>query len=258
MCLFVGPVNQVASTKIFASIRPEAPGQWRQTLVYEALVGTTDENAIVLPIPVHRAVGAAGIELVNLSAVPEFFKHLQDLLERPPSRFGYGPSLAGAFGSAPPLPVHRVGAFDVSIVPTIADFGRLSGIFRLGLGALEPVLAERYADHAFVVYQIARGLSRLHPFGVSFVTRYDRLYFPTLHVHDGTSPLRASFDHQLFAQHSQLSDPGKAPSSSPTWSVYLLPMTPFIDKDAPIQGGTLRGHLANQDTFVELDPAFQK
>jgi hypothetical protein len=254
--MFVLPVQQVASTKIFASMGPHAPGQWRQTLVYEAVVGTTGDNAMVLPIPVHRAVGAAGIELLNLSSVPAFFTYLRDLLDSPLLVMGGMPSFGAPPAAAPPLPVYRVGSFDVSIVPTLADFGRLSGIFRLGLGALGPVLAQRYGDHAFVVYQIAEGTSLLHPFGVSFVTRHDQLYFPTVHVHDGTAPLFASFDHQLFAQRSRLPEQGRAPAVSAYWTEHVLSSAPFVEKYLSIQSGALRGQLANQDTFVELAPAW--
>lgn len=250
MCMFALPVRDVASTNIFASLRPQGPGLLRQTLVYEAHVVTEQPNAMVLPLPVHPGAGAGAIELLDLSPFPDFFAHLLELVE---------PPLAPGFGGPPgrgaaPLPVHRVGSFDVSIVPTIHDFGRLSGLFRVGLGALAPTLHEQYGDHAFVVYQFAPGSLVLHPFGVSFVTRHAALYFPTLHIHAGTRPAHAAFDHRLFAQRSTLPQIGRRPADSDVWRYRLLEKAPFIDGDQRIEAATLRGVMPNRDTFFQIDP----
>lgn len=250
MCMFVTTVREVASTSIFANMRADAPGRWRQTLVYEARVGTAQENAMVLPIPVHREVGVAGIELLNLSSIPQLFAWLLALMPALPA---YGAPREALGVGAPPLPVHRIGSFDVSIVPTLDDFARLSGIFKVGLGALLAVLEQRYADHAFVVYQIAPSTSLLHPFGVSFVTRYDHLFFPTLHVHDGSALAQAHFDHRLYAQRSRLPEAGRPPASS-TWDKDRWAGAPFLDPFTRVESGVLRGMLVNQDTFVELAP----
>jgi hypothetical protein len=250
MCLFALPVREVASTNIFASAHLHARGLLRQTLVYEARVVTEQPNAIVLPIPVHPHLGAAGITLLDMSAIPDFFPRLADLIGPPVNPA----SFPGYPGFAPPaaevLPVHRVGAFHVSIVPTIGDFRRLSGIFALAFRTLEAVLRARYADHAFVVYQFAPGSPELHPFGLSFVTRYAHLYFPTFHVHDGTGPAYAAFDHQLFAQRSELPTKGDRPVNHAPWRDRILPRAPFIDGNDFIETGVLRGVMPNQDTFV--------
>lgn len=249
MCLFAVPVREVASTNIFASMRLYAAGLLSQTLIYEARVVTEQPNAIVLPIPVHPRFGAAGITLLDMSPIPDFFPRLVDLVGPPVPAASFG-AFPGFGPAAEVLPVHRVGAFHVSIVPTLGDFHRLSGIFALAFRTLEAVLRARYADHAFVVFQFVPGSPELHPFGLSFVTRYAHLYFPTLHVHDGTCPMHAAFDHQLFAQGAQLPTMGDRPVNHPEWRARILPRAPFIDGNDAIVSGVLRGVIPNQDTFV--------
>jgi hypothetical protein len=41
----------------------------------------------------------------------------------------------------------------------------------------------------------------IHPMAFAFPTRHpDRLFFPTVHVHDGKVHTAAEFDHQLYCQ----------------------------------------------------------
>lgn len=257
--MFAAPVKHVSKTRIFACMQGD-----RQTLVYDASVSTETPNAMILPVPI-RPGGAVEITLLDLSPYPTLF----DDLARPfasleVSRGGFGP----AFGAPQPapLPVVRVGSFEVSIVPAAYDFGRLDAKFaalsqsvsRRGKGGTSTldVLQERYLDHAFVVYQLAPGEGSIHPFGFAFTSRYPRLFFPTLHVHDSGAPAEAEFDHALFAQRAALYQRSPVPlvEPSPYAAIpgYAPSMPPFLDPALPVDRALVRGWHPNRDSFAEL------
>lgn len=249
MCMFMGPAR-VARTKLFATRQAE-----RQVLVYEARVDSAAPNAMMLPVPV--AAHDSRIELINLEAYPLFFEALYAQYIIP--NFS-APSQAAA------LEVFRVGAYEASIVPSIQDMSRIDGRFRLSEQLLA-ALAERYADHAFVVYQFAAGRQQLHPFAFSFTSRYDKhLFFPTLHVHDGEGvPDAADFDHEFAAQGARLDSrllphgPPPPMNTHPGFGFEALPTFPnvnqlpdFVDQRAPLDMGTREGRFRNEDILAAL------
>jgi hypothetical protein len=209
---------------------------------------------MMLPVPV--AAHDARIELINLEAWPEFFAELN-------ARY-FIPSLGGPGPDA--LDVFRVGAYEASIVPSIHDMSRIDARFRIS-DELRSALAQRYADHAFVVYQFAAGRQQLHPFAFSFTSRYDNhLFFPTLHVHDGAGvPAAADFDHSFSAQGARL-DVRMAPLGPPRGMQgpsgfgygpmpdFLQPkeLPSFVDTSAPLDSGIRMGRFRNEDIFAAL------
>jgi hypothetical protein len=265
MCMFVSTAR-VRATKIFATRH-----RGRQTLVYSAEVESAGSNAMVLPIP---ATPADSIELLDLSPYPRFFDAISGYYDWPPP-----PPAFGRPGA--PLEVFRIGSFEASIVPSREDFHRLDARFRMMAG-LQAVLAERYADWPFVVYQFAPGKHDLHPFGVGFESRYPgHLFFPTLHVHDGGhAPPAADYRHKLSAQGARLTtrqEPPdrrahEAPWVDPRWRSALPPgyggpeagwqappppqrpaVPAFVDLDRPYDTAHVFGHYANQDLYAQLD-----
>ncbi len=86
-----------------------------------------------------------------------------------------------------------------SFVPSVADFVRLDPRFRLPEVLFDAV--PHYADYGFAVFQLAPGKVTVHPMALRFPTRDpDRLFFPTVHVHDGRFHAKAKFDHALYFQ----------------------------------------------------------
>ncbi len=76
---------------------------------------------------------------------------------------------------------------------------RLDPRFRLPEVLFDAVPA--YADHGFAVFQLEPGNVTVHPMAMNFLTREpQRLFFPTVHVHDGTFHPTAKFDHTLYYQ----------------------------------------------------------
>lgn len=187
-------VVTVAGTRIFA--RRESPGV--QSLAYSMELSVAGEVAMILPLPVAPGSGEGALTFVDLSSRSRFFDELEYLFllpgeEKP--RGGPAPSRA-----QPQLVVHTVGAYEASFVPTVADFSRLDPRFRLPESTWEAL--GDYQDYGFAVFKLARARrTRVHPMAFRFQTRAaDRLFFPTVHVHDGQVHAQAHFDHALYYQ----------------------------------------------------------
>lgn len=267
MCCFSGPVTAVGDTRIFA----RALEGDRQLLVYAMKVALPGEVAMVLPIPTPPRAPEDAVRWVDLSSCPGFFTDLEALFPQPQS-FGAGPIPGGIpMAARAPLAVARVGAFEASFVPTIADFDRLDRRFRLPpsvFGALP-----RYADWGFAVFKLrshgpapsllTRARDALafgppaapesfHPMAFDFPRRDpSALFFPTVHVHDGAVHPRAHFDHALYAQ---------APSTPAGWTEGWAPSQvvlhrhafDWLDRQRPVQRRRIVGEQRNEDVVVAL------
>lgn len=206
----------VSSTNIFARADGDA-----QFLVYSMNVASTEPVAMILPLPVPADSPEDAVDFLDLKAYSGFFRDVVACF--PPIQF---PAARGGFdGPAPqaleaPLKVHQAGDFEASFVPRLQDFHRLDPRFRIDESIWEALPA--YRDWGFAVFQL-RDLggakpsfwSRLfgkqtrpdpktiHPMAFRFPRRHpDRLFFPTVHVHDGELHETERFDHSLFWQTS--------------------------------------------------------
>lgn len=199
MCCFIGNIDVVANTKIFARASNGA-----QFLVYSMTYAARSAVTMVLPLPVKLGAREDAVRFVNLEKYPDFFEDLLAGFPRP--EFTRGLALAGTLSitlSAPPLVVHDVGSFEASFVPTIDDFDRLDARFRFPAEVWERLPA--YRDYGFAVFKLKGTASPLdvHPMALEFPRRdLERLFFPTVHVHDGLVHEDADFDHLLYCQLS--------------------------------------------------------
>lgn len=192
MCCFSGPVEDVAATRIFARMTRAG----RQLIAYEMEFDAPRPVAMILPIPTVPGIEDA-VRFIALDVYRSLFTDLFEAFTYPDGR----PALRGKGRSAEPLPVHVVGEFVASFIPTLADFTRLDPQFRIPPDTVERVPG--YGDYGFVVFQLraTNTRSRAHPMAFEFATRdAERLFFPLLHVHDGTLHTDADFDHVLYAQ----------------------------------------------------------
>jgi hypothetical protein len=195
MCCFTGPVLSVRKTRIFGR---RLQGD-RQCVVYETEFAAAADLAMVLPIPVRAGSGDDAVRFIDLSQLPAFFSRLDNAIAPADRRPGISLGGASTPYREPPLVVHQVGLFEASFVPTQRDFGRLDPRFRLSQGVLD-ALGERQG-YGFVVVKLARtsDVTRVHPVGFTFPTREpERVFFPTVHVHDGEVHPSADFDHALY------------------------------------------------------------
>jgi hypothetical protein len=191
MCIFSRAVSSVSSTKIFARGEPDG----RQHLVYSMSLDVREPLAMVLPLP----VADARLEFVNLDRYRDFFADMQKGFPEP--KRSHGLLAPASQSSSGVLPVFDVGDYVASLVPARADFARLDPRFRVTETLFES--KPEYDDFSFAVFQLKplREQQTVHPMALTFARRDARaLFFPTVHVHDGTVPARAQLDHALYCQ----------------------------------------------------------
>jgi len=242
MCIFSLEDVEVSGTNIFA--RMIAPGV--QALAYGMELRTAREVAMVLPVPIAPGRGDAAMSFVNLDDAPHMFQELALLFEDPTEQSRSFEDEAELHELE--LEVHEVGSFVASYVPTRADFRRLDRRFRVPEVVF--TAAPHYGDYGFAVFQLAPRATTVHPMAFTFPTRApDKLFFPTVHVHDGSFHAQAHFDHALYYQHPRGPDgrvlEGDAVSSSSIASTYggIATATRVIRRE-------LRGMLPNRDTWI--------
>lgn len=253
MCCFSRPVDRVADTRILARGLDDG----RQVLVYAMDFAAAGDLAMVLPLPVPAGVAEDAVSFVDLSGYPTLFADLDKAFPPPPQPRGR--SLGTRVLATPTtLKVHAVGAFEASFSPSRADLARLDARFRLSEAALDAL--PDAATAGFVVFRLkGDGRSQsVHPMAFRFPRRdRARLFFPTVHVHDGQVHDRARFDHALYAQSAGA--PGPVHGAAWVPSEVPLARTVALDRAAGTLTGELpawklrlSGLLPNQDVRVAV------
>lgn len=249
MCIFSGQVSSIANTKIFARSADEE----YQLLVYSMQYSAADELAMILPLPTPVAAADDAVHFIDLSDYTQFFDDMAKGFIEPQSR-SFSIPLPATFQ---PLTVHEVGSFQASFVPTLQDFSRLDTRFRLTAQTWDQI--PRYSDYGFAVFKLQAGAKNIHPMAFSFPRRNPgELFFPTVHIHDGSVEEKADFDHELYCQtpHQQA---GWLISSDPYYYDQPLAALHFMDCDkaqglvdpiAPIQMKRLHGLYINDDIVI--------
>lgn len=197
MCCFTRPVSHVAATKIFARFLDRET----QCIVYEMQADIREELAMILPIPVVQPADEKAVIFSDFSTYPNFFKDLDKAFPQPVAAAARGGFDKNQPFSIPmePLEVQRVGSFNASFVPTIADFSRLDPQFRLDDAVWKSL--PQYKDFGFAVFKLRKGSKHVHPMAFRFPTAMpNRIFFPTVHIHDGKVHEEEEFDHALYAQ----------------------------------------------------------
>jgi len=198
MCCFTLPVEHVGDTCIFA----RADGA-RQSLVYSMTYAAEQELAMVLPLPVPPGSPEDALAFVDLESCADFFAQMREGFPAPVPAFatlGEGVDMLSV-DLTRTLKVVDVGQFEASFVPSPMDFGRLDERFRLPAELW--LKLDVYEDWGFAVFKLKETASdsRVHPMAFTFPRRdRKRLFFPTVHVHDGHLASAARFDHELYCQ----------------------------------------------------------
>ena len=117
-----------------------------------------------------------------------------------------------------------------------------------------------YADWGFAVFKLKLGgwLKRLlgrkttiHPMAFEFPTRDQRLFFPTLHVHDGEVHDQARFDHTFYAQpEARMDTEGWLRSELETADFVAVEETCGLVSEAPCYRQVKAGMLPNEDSWL--------
>lgn len=198
MCCFTGSVTDVQLTRIFA--RGEGGSQY---LAYQMHYQAASELAMILPLPAPVGVAENAVRFIDLSGYAEFFTDAGRGFPWPVSD---PDSLADLAAGDEGLKVHAVGSYEASFVPRLADFSRLDPRFRMPEGVWDKL--PQYADWSFCVFRLREGRRKVHPMAFEFQRRdSSRLFFPTVHVHDGEVREVACFDHELYCQADDVLGP---------------------------------------------------
>lgn len=256
MCIFTQPVISVNNTQIYARLS----GNGTQFLAYQMNYESSDQNAMILPLPVRQPTTDKSLNFIDLENYDDFF---EDLANGFPF---YSPPSIGCSAPFDPASRHDLEVFDVgnyiaSFVPTISDFDRLDSEFKLP----DEIWAKipGYQNFAFAVFQLAEGSLKPHPMAFEFESANENLFFPTIHIHDGEIHESEEFDHILYMQHAGLDSSvyGYQNSHVEDKSTGLIrskyaasrfcdvaKSAGLIDGDLLLHRKIIRGNLPNTDT----------
>ncbi len=244
MCCFSKTVKLVADTNIFA----RAGEGGRQYLVYSMKVGAAEDLAMILPIPVPPNPKEDAVHFINLEKYSEFFADLRAGFPEPPAK-------AESAGRARPsltLPKVEVGSFVASFVPKIKDFARLDAEFRLPTDVWDKL--PQYKDWGFAVFQLKKGEKKIHPMAFDFPRRdREALFFPTVHIHDGTVPAKAKFDHLLFCQLTggeMVMEWVESPQLADSFMKKLDAAQGIVEGKAHVYRKVMKGTFKNADVII--------
>lgn len=272
MCCFSREAS-VSDTNIYARSSKEG----RQFVVYGMSLFAREDMAMILPIPVPKDTAEDAVKFINLEKYPTFF---QDLRAGFPQR---NMPFAGGFGGIPnggadamPLKVVEVGAFEASFVPAVKDFKRLDERFRLPTEVWDKL--PRYKDFGFTVFKLKKteepkapgkksdapaggfggvpagfglGFQRIHPMAFEF-PRADKnkVFFPTVHIHDGKVHPRAEFDHALFSQPDRMLMNWKESQRPAGMFMKIDKSQGLFDPRRHVYMREIRGTFKNEDVLV--------
>jgi hypothetical protein len=244
MCCFSKNVGLVAATKIFG--RPGKDG--RQFIVYSMTIKAVEELAMILPIPTPKASAEDAVKFLNLEKYPKFFDEMASGFPTPKGDFRGPPSFGGGKGIA----VVEVGSFIASFVPAVKDFARVDEKFKLPTEIWDKL--PQYKDWGFAVFQLKKGEQKIHPMAFDF-PRADpkKLFFPTVHIHDGKVHEKAEFDHVLYGQGEKGgSIMGWTESDQPAnlFMKSLAEAKEIVNPEAHVYRKILLGKLKNEDILV--------
>ena len=253
MCCFSRPVKLIADTNIFA----RAGKDGRQYLVYAMTMSAEEDLAMILPIPTPKASKEDAVKFLNLEMYPEFFADMRKGFPVPIYRGGGGGRTRAIAKHAPTLKVVSVGSYDASFVPTVKDFSRLDEAFRLPADVWDSL--PQYKDFGFVVFKLKKtdeekGAGKVHPMAFDF-PRADgkKLFFPTVHIHDGKVHDKAGFDHALYCQLSGEENVAMKWTESKQPAGMFMDMDKSLglfDKTGHVYRKEMRGNLKNEDVIV--------
>jgi hypothetical protein len=261
MCCFSAK-TEVHGTSIFARLLK----QNTQGLVYQMRYTAERPTAMILPLPVALPAREDSVRFKNLEGYPSFFDHLANGFPAKPSFSLSRSKSASVSEAASTLEVHDVGDYIATFVPSVKDFGRVDPQFSIAKDVWDKIPG--YADYGFAVFQLKKLSGAPHPIALEFDTRLAQtIFFPTVHIHDGSVHEKDDFDHVLYTQETTFDErvssyDGPDTVDSKTGFVRSKERATAFTESAKSQGlidpnllvhkMTMRGTLPNRDTVFDL------
>lgn len=197
-----------------------------------------NDLALIVPLPV-ASTSADAVRFIDLSDYPEFFADIEK---------GFPYTRGGIPESGSPRKRAKAASIESSFVATQEALAQLDEKFRIPQETWNHL--PEYNDFGFAVFQLSANAHTVPPLAIEFTMRTPNLlYFPTVHIHDGTVPQEAPFDHDLFCQ------------ARAGWLRSYDVAASFIDMDSAqgvVDGGervsrmTVQGLHPNSDIIVGL------
>jgi hypothetical protein len=245
MCCF-SKEAEVAATNIFA--RPsKGNGQF---LVYSMTLKAKEDLAMILPIPTPKASAEDAVRFINLEKYPDFFEEMFNGFPKPRGKKEDSGSLGDKSPPKHALEVVQVGSFVASFVPTVKDFSRLDEQFKLPEQVWDKL--PQYRDYGFAVFKLKKGEHKIHPMAFEF-PRADKtkLFFPTVHIHDGKVHAEADFDHALYCQDANTGMKwDETPQPASFFMTKLDRAAGVVDGKGHVYLKRIVGNHKNDDTWV--------
>lgn len=195
MCIFIGDLPPfVAATKIMVMWLLARNFQF--TVYQNEVEQRGEEVAMILPYFVgpnwESALPAA---VVSFESYPKFFRELDLVFPKIP-RYpkGYVHTL-----SADPMPIERVGSYDVSVASTFEKLKQINfGHFKIDENTTE-MLRENYGEqYGFVVAKLRKGTDNPHPIGYVHLNEGGKLFTPTRH--GGHDESKTDYEKRMVAE----------------------------------------------------------
>jgi len=198
MCIILGEVNRVSKTKLFVLPNKD---KTRQMTFYSNVVGTHDDNMMILPVP-----GEGPIELHRIE-YKQMFRDLERSVtstSRPEQSNYLSRSASASASPRDTLEVFNHGSYLVSIAPQIED------LFRLDKSLFEftPELFDFFAKHynrqfSYICCVLKPGTQKYEPLCYSHpMHSSEKLFVPTLHYHNHGGRVHtdsADWDHMIYS-----------------------------------------------------------
>jgi hypothetical protein len=151
----------------------------------------------------RQAVPGESKNIVFVSQLQETGEKILDECHKPfiEPTFGFSFGLPSA-ASAGSLSIERVGSYDVSIVPSVADLVRIdTSHFKLADAQthLDELAQEYPTGYSFLVFQLRAG-ETYKPFAYTHTALADgQVFLPCLHAHSGPIPEQEKdWDHEVY------------------------------------------------------------
>ena len=112
----------------------------------------------------------------------------------------------------------------------------------------------QYADWGFAVFKLRKDATTVHPMAFSFPNAHPGkgLFFPTVHIHDGSVHAEEEFSHTLYCQTPSGNHGPKAWEESAKLPASLgkLNDSGLLDPSGHVYRRSLTGMLPNVDTYA--------
>jgi hypothetical protein len=206
MCCFSKEVESVSNTQICV-LPSTLNGADCQTVVYSCEVSMKrggKQTAMILPA-FNPGNNPDNILLHDMSDCRYFFTDLDRLIQKPTYKSAVMQTNSWSESSAP-LKVKQVGAYKVSVAPSLQDLKRIDqSVLPINLDLLKEFDKRYSAEHSYVVAAFdpdGPQSAEFSPFAYTHLKSPLGWFVPTLHFHSSKMQPAEEFDHTIYLCNS--------------------------------------------------------